>query len=205
MGLTPPPFPSPPRPLRQRGAPAPRQGGRGLSCGACGAFAPLAGPSPSPAADAAGRVKSRCPDSRKPRPGRRFDGRAVVPQALSRHLALPTTLAGDLLREKDLHERLIRHVAFVGQGLELLEQWNRKTNGDGRRGRAEVWQGGSDRPAPVEVVSSVVLCPEAALLVLVRETRQRFPSDSLCLAHRSSVRVGSYLALRSPGPESLGS
>src|SRR3989449_6651846 len=34
-------------------------GGRGLSFGACGAFAPLAGPSPAPAADAAGRVKSR--------------------------------------------------------------------------------------------------------------------------------------------------
>ena len=34
-----------------------------MSCGACGAFAPLAGLSPAPAADAAGRVKSRRPDS----------------------------------------------------------------------------------------------------------------------------------------------
>src|SRR5438128_1007132 len=202
MGLTPPPFPSPPRPLRQRGAPAPRQGGRGLSCGACGAFAPLAGPSPSPTADAAGRVKSRCPDSRKPRPGRRFDGRAVVPQALSRHLALPTTLAGDLLREKDLHERLIRHVAFVGQGLELLEQRNRQTNRDGRRGRSKVRQGGSNRLAPVEVIGGVVLRPEAALLVLVREVRQRLPSRSLSLAHRSSALVGSCLGLKSPAPTS---
>jgi len=33
-----------------------------LSFGAYGAFAPLAGPSPAPAADAAGRVKSRRPD-----------------------------------------------------------------------------------------------------------------------------------------------
>ncbi len=37
-------------------------GGRGLSVGAYGAFAPLAGLSPAPAADAAGRVKSRRPD-----------------------------------------------------------------------------------------------------------------------------------------------
>src|SRR3989449_5143784 len=103
------------------------------------------------------------------------------------------------------HQRLVWHVPFVGQGLELLEQRDRQTNRDSRRGRSEVWQGGSDRPAPVEVVSGVVLRPEAALLVLVRETRQRLPSDSLCLAHRSSVRVGSYLALRSPGPKSLGS
>src|SRR6266699_5090649 len=65
--------------------------------------------------------------------------RARAFRHLSRQLALPTTLAGDLVREKDLHERLIRHVAFVGQGLELLEQRDRQTNGDGRRGGAEVW------------------------------------------------------------------
>src|SRR6266566_3298695 len=122
--------------------------------------------------------------------------------ASSRHLTLPTTLAGDLLRKKDLHERLIRHVAFVGQGLELLEQWNRKTNGDGRRGRSEVWQGRPDRLAPVEVVSGVVLRPETALLVLVREARQRLPSRSLSLAHRSSALVGSCLGLKSPAPTS---
>jgi len=39
-----------------------------LSFGACGAFAPLAGPSPAPAANAAGRVKSRRPDSVKIKP-----------------------------------------------------------------------------------------------------------------------------------------
>ena len=33
-----------------------------MSFGACGAFAPLAGPSPAPAANAAGHVKSRRPD-----------------------------------------------------------------------------------------------------------------------------------------------
>src|SRR5436189_2029806 len=114
-----------------------------------------------------------------------------APPASSRHLALPPTLAGDLVCEKDLHQRLVRHVAFVGQGFELLEQWNRKTNGDGRRGRSEIWQGRPDRLAPVEVVSGLVVRPEAALLVLVREARQRLPRRSLSLAHRSSALVGS--------------
>src|SRR6266516_7062254 len=83
-------------------------------------------------------------DRRKMDAGRR-KGTPIPPKRgrafrhLSRQLALPTTLAGDLVREKDLHERLIRHVAFVGQGLELLEQRDRQTNGDGRRGGAEVW------------------------------------------------------------------
>src|SRR5207249_8403820 len=122
--------------------------------------------------------------------------------ASSRHLALPTTLAGDLLRKKDLHERLIRHVAFVGQGLELLEQWNRQTNRDGRRGRSKVRQGGWNRLAPVEVIGSVVLCPEAALLVLVREAGQLRPTRSLSRAHRSSALVGSCLGLKSPAPTS---
>src|SRR2546426_300066 len=62
MGLTPPPLPflaaSAPLALRASSA----SGGRGLSFGAGGAFAPLAGPSPAPAANAAGRVKSRRPD-----------------------------------------------------------------------------------------------------------------------------------------------
>ncbi|HEX9201258.1 MAG TPA: hypothetical protein VF865_16990 [Acidobacteriaceae bacterium] len=39
-----------------------------MSFGACGAYAPLAGPSPAPAADAAGRVKSRRPDWLKIKP-----------------------------------------------------------------------------------------------------------------------------------------
>src|SRR5438477_2110097 len=149
----------------------------------------------------AGRVKSRRPDSTNLGP---VVNSAAGPSCpiLRRHLALPPTLAGDLLREKDLHERLIRHVAFVGQGLELLEQWNRKTNGDGRRGRSEVWQGRPDRLAPVEVVSGVVLRPEAPLLVLVHEARQRLPSRSLSLAHRSSALVGSCLGLKSPAPTS---
>src|SRR5213596_3767019 len=98
-----------------------------------------------------------------------------APPASSRHLALPPTLAGDLLREKDLHQRLVRHVAFVGQGLELLEQRDRQTNRDSHRGRSKVWQARSNRPAPVEVVGSVVLGPEPALLILVCEARQRLP------------------------------
>src|SRR2546426_5287789 len=122
------------------------------------------------------------------RPGRR--------PTLRRHLALPPTLARNLFREKHLHQRLVWHVPFVGQGLELLEQRDRQTNRDSRRGRSEVWQGGSNRPAPVEVVGSVVPCPEPALLILVREARQRLPSRSLSLAHRSSVLVDSYPAPR---------
>jgi len=51
-------------------------GGRGLSFGACGAFAPLAGLSPAPAADAAGRVKSRRPDWSKNQPCNDFRCRA---------------------------------------------------------------------------------------------------------------------------------
>src|SRR2546430_11289354 len=112
------------------------------------------------------------------------------------HLALYPTVACDLVSEKDLHQRLVRHVAFVGQGLELLEQRDRQTNRDSRRGRSKVWQGGSNRPAPVKVVGSVVLCPEPALLILVCEARQRLPSRSLSLAHRSSVLVDSYPAPR---------
>src|SRR5437667_560955 len=57
--------PTPPSPTASA-PPALRAGSasgrRGLSFGACGASAPLAGPSPAPAADAAGRVKSRRPD-----------------------------------------------------------------------------------------------------------------------------------------------
>src|SRR5438552_7435590 len=147
----------------------------------------------------AGRVKSRRPDSTNLGP---VVNSAAGPSCpiLRRHLSLPPTLAGDLLREKDLHERLIRYVAFVGQGLELLEERDRQTNRDSRRGRSEVWQGGSNRPAPVEVVGSVVLCPEPALLILVCEARQRLPRRSLSPAHRSSVLVDS-----SPAPSSLGS
>ena len=46
----------------------------------------------------------------------------------SRHFALPPTLPGDLLRQKDLRQRLVRHVPFVCQGLKLLEQhfWHRR-------------------------------------------------------------------------------
>src|SRR2546427_339331 len=121
---------------------------------------------------------------------------------LRRHLSLPPTLARNLFREKHLHQRLVWHVPFVGQGLELLEQRDRQTNRDSRRGRSEVWQGGSNRPAPVEVVGSVVPCPEPALLILVREARQRLPSRSLSLAHRSSVLVDSYPAPRGLGSES---
>ena len=68
MGLKP-PYTSLPRRVRSAGA-ARRSasGGRGLSFGAYGAFAPLAGLSPAPAADAAGRVKSRRPDWLKSKP-----------------------------------------------------------------------------------------------------------------------------------------
>ena len=47
-----------------------------MSFGACGAFAPLAGLSPAPAADAAGRVKSRRPDWSKNQPCNDFRCRA---------------------------------------------------------------------------------------------------------------------------------
>ena len=44
-----------------------------MSFGACGAFAPLAGLSPAPAAYAAGRVKSRRPDWASIKPRSQFD------------------------------------------------------------------------------------------------------------------------------------
>ena len=53
------PFPTASAPPALRAGSA--SGGRGLSGGAGGAFAPLAGLGPAPAADAAGRVKSRRP------------------------------------------------------------------------------------------------------------------------------------------------
>src|SRR5882762_10612004 len=60
MGLTPPHFPTPPRPLRRRCTPAPRQG-VGLSFGASGAFAPLAGLRPAPPASQAGASNPAVP------------------------------------------------------------------------------------------------------------------------------------------------
>src|SRR3989449_11518790 len=64
---------------------------------------------------------------------------------LRRHLSLPPTLARNLFREKHLHQRLVWHVPFVGQGLELLEQRDRKSNRDSLSGRAGDLSGGLNR------------------------------------------------------------
>ena len=60
-----------------------------MSFGACGAYAPLAGLSPAPAADAAGRVKSRRPDWLKIKPHidfgcGAFPRRAAAPRTAAR-------------------------------------------------------------------------------------------------------------------------
>jgi len=61
IGLTPPHFPTPPRPLRRRCRAGSASGGRGLSFGACGAFAPLAGLRPAPPASQAGASNPAVP------------------------------------------------------------------------------------------------------------------------------------------------
>src|SRR5207244_2297864 len=109
------------------------------------------------------------------------------------------TLSSDALGEEHFHERLVRYVARVRQGLELIQHPDREPNRDAGGGGLEIGEAGLNGARPIEIVGHVVLRPEAPLLVFVPKRRDWRPSP-LGLAHRFSVQADSCPELRLHAP-----
>ena len=98
-----------------------------------------------------------------------------------------------LFSKKDFHERLVRHISFVGQQFDAFQQWLRKANRDSLAGRLKIWEKSELRLRPIDVICRVVPGPKILYFLLWAKLWQLleffqctpfFPSYS-CRAPRS--------------------
>src|SRR6266404_4459363 len=95
--------------------------------------------------------------------------------------------------EVHFKERLIGNITFVGERLQVGEQWSRQPQRDrGRRG-LQIWKPADGGATPVDVLGRVVRFPKCTLLSLRPKRRNglSFRLLATLLSHRSSVLGGS--------------
>lgn len=100
-----------------------------------------------------------------------------------------------LLLQPYLDQRLIRHVARIGRGLDGVEQVLRQPQRDGVGRGFQVGQDDVLGFRPIDIVRAVVGFPERAFLGLRGEGRNGFKA----LGHRCFAPSGACRARKSPG------
>ena len=84
----------------------------------------------------------------------------------------------NLLAEPHLDQRLVRHVAFMGGDLDLLQKAHREPERDRGRARLKVGQPNALGLAPVEIGSRVLAFPIGSLFAPLAKTGESYASFS---------------------------
>jgi len=96
------------------------------------------------------------------------------PEAIAPQPAAVLALLGvEFLRQPDLDQRLIRHVALVGGDLDAIEQALRQAQRNGGRGQLQVREPRPLRLAPIDVVGRIVGLPKLPFLRLATKAGDR--------------------------------